>query len=57
MKIYEDITHCKPQIYQKKSKSYILIYVQQMKIIQIVHAHMYIYKSHGKIHIQLLGVP
>jgi hypothetical protein len=30
------------------------MYVQQMKIIQIIHAHMYVDKSHVKIHIQLL---
>jgi hypothetical protein len=31
------------------------MYVQQMKIIQIIHAHMHVDKSHAKIHIQLLG--
>jgi hypothetical protein len=30
------------------------MYVQQMKMIQIIHAHMYVDKSHVKIHIQLL---
>jgi hypothetical protein len=32
------------------------MYVQQMKIIQSIHAHMYVDKSHAKIHIQLLRV-